>query len=487
MVHICTYKENRRTGSMDPGNGKGKKVFVPRPLPGTPNKTSVKKKPPFRPAGINTTPSLKRKEAGTMRTPTLRRSTKDVGSAAPVRIEQPQMVDIDFDSRDDVPSIQHDERKPDLFRIKADLYKARIPFSPEDHVIRPGPYAKSMPSLLDATHVREVNTHSELYPRTSLALSKPLTAPPRSSSLVFSTRTSQRSSDLSPIIPRRTNLPLPQEIRDQILSYVLTMASAPVEYLPPAVRKSRAAYLNAYNRSLPPLSSHQQKLRKDYFSLILTSKSIKADAVRALFQFNEWFVRISLVRDLMPEGTGGRQVGLLRGRNGVTELEKTFGQNVLSYIRVLRVKVVSESKRQEREIMTYLASLAYTLSRHPRSLKCLTVEWSNYYSVPAHDSPSTRKAQVKYCRSRRRDENGSYKRVATPWHWCMWENEETILRPLLRVRGVPSVKIMGNVSVQWATYLESVMMGGEGEVERFVRAESMAEFLDPCRGKLLQG
>lgn len=430
---------------------------------GTPTK---KAKPPFRPAGINTTPSRTVK----MRPykPTLRRSTKDVGSASPMRMESPQMIDIN--SRDELPNIYIPSREEDMSHgvhwSQANWPSAGYP------IVRPGPYAKSTPSLLETNSGR-----SHIPPRrsqTSLALSKSFVTPPRTSSLSYE---AHAFSKPSPKTERRTNLPLPQEIRDHILSYVLTMASAPVEYLPPGVRRSRANYLKAYNRTLPPLSAHQQKLRKDYFSLILTSKSIKADATRALFQLNEWFVRISLVRDLMPEGTSGRQVGLLRGRNGVNELERTFSPDVFSYIRVLRVKVVSESKREEREIMTYLASLAYKLSVKPRSLKSLTVEWSNYYSVPSHDSPQMRKAQVKYCRSRRRDEDGAYKKIATPWHWCMWENEETILKPLLRVRNVPMVKITGNVSVQWATYLESVMMGEEGPVEKFVRLESMAEFL----------
>ena len=54
--------------------------------------------------------------------------------------------------------------------------------------------------------------------------------------------------------------------------------------------------------------------------------------------------------------------------------------------------------------------------------------------------------------------------------WKFWEVEEKILTPLLKLRNIPEVHIIGNVSKEWAEYLERVMMGKDkGCVEIFVR------------------
>ena len=45
------------------------------------------------------------------------------------------------------------------------------------------------------------------------------------------------------------------------------------------------------------------------------------------------------------------------------------------------------------------------------------------------------------------------------------------MSPFLRLRNIPEVRVFGAVTTDWAKYLERVMMGGEGAVERFERTE----------------
>lgn len=155
------------------------------------------------------------------------------------------------------------------------------------------------------------------------------------------------------------------------------------------------------------------------------------------------------------------------------ELQRTFGPNVLSLVKTLRIKIVSECPSSENRMRAYLDAFAHALVSNPNSLKSLFVEWSNYYSVDSQDSSLERKRQIKYCRSRRRDAKGLYKRTASAEEWNAWAKQERILEPLLVVRNVPVVKITGNVTPVWASYLESVMMGKEGPVPKYVSPPNM--------------
>lgn len=276
-------------------------------------------------------------------------------------------------------------------------------------------------------------------------------------------RKSQKARKSPPAGGKNLTLPLPFEIRDQILSHLLlsTQDSLQLKQGLWPLYRCGSEYIRATTERAGP-HVDDPKLSKQFRTLTQVSRQMRTDAIIVLFYRNKWNLEISLFRD---QNGWGRQSFV--GWDSGSMVRKLWGPEAILSMRYLKVTIQNENKSSRNRMQIYLQTLVKVLSLS-RNLRRLEVEWLNYESLDTGTMAgpvwhgvwygSTRHHQKERIRAVSRKADGT--RSSTK-HFrngvSRWEDGQKILEPLERLRGIPEVVVTGCVTDKWAKHLEQCM------------------------------
>jgi hypothetical protein len=263
---------------------------------------------------------------------------------------------------------------------------------------------------------------------------------------------------------RNTTLPLPFELRDQILTFLLVSKQ---EIL--GIRQGQwPLYLPGRYYIRDRITTDDRgprindlKISKQFRILTQVCRQLRADAITILFYRNKWHLTISLSRD---EYQIGRPV--IFAWDSSAMVRKLWGLNAILSLQNVKITIENESKIAHKRVQGYLQTFVKLLTLS-RSLKTLEVEWLNYENLEkeplARGYPfwlvgSKRSRQKDHIREVSRKADGT--RESTK-HFrkgvSRWEDGQTILKPLEALCGIPEAVVTGCVTDGWAEHLEKCM------------------------------
>jgi hypothetical protein len=248
-------------------------------------------------------------------------------------------------------------------------------------------------------------------------------------------------------------LPLPFELRDQILIHLLVSTQDILELNQgrwPLYRCGSEYIRSTTGGAVPHIND--LKLSKQFRILTQVSRQMRTDAIIVLFYRNNWKLTISLCRD---KATFGSHQFI--GWDSGSMVRKLWGQEAILSMRYLTITVENESKIAQKRILGYLQRLVKTLSLS-RNLRKLEVEWLDHDSLDKNSSEQTRKWKRARIQEVARKADGT--RVSTK-HFkngvSRWEEGQKMLKPLEALSGIPEVVVTGCVTDKWAERLEKGM------------------------------
>lgn len=269
----------------------------------------------------------------------------------------------------------------------------------------------------------------------------------------------------SPKIPRarslapytqNSGLPIPFELREQILKYLLISTNDILE-----LNRGRWPLYRCGSEYIQSTTggavSHINDLvlSRQFRTLTQVSRQMRADAIIVLFYRNKWHLTISLCRD--EETWGSHQ---FVGWDSASMVRKLWGQEAILSMRYLKLTVENESKSAQKRILVYLQRLVKTLCLS-RNLRRLEVEWLDHDSLIKNLVQDTRDRQRAKIQEVARRADGT--RLSTK-HFkggvSRWEAGQMILKPLESLRGIPEAVVTGCVTDRWAEHLERDMKSG---------------------------
>lgn len=279
-------------------------------------------------------------------------------------------------------------------------------------------------------------------------------------------------------------LPLPFEIRDQILSYLLVSRQEVLElkrgiwplhlygseYVGAGPTTDRwGAHINDLN------------LSTQFHTLTQVSRQLRADAITVLFYRNKWHLTISLSRD---EYQTGRYSIICWDSSAM--IRKLWGPDAILSLRNVKVTIQNESKSAQRRVQGYLQTFVKLLSLS-RNLGRLEVEWLNHESLAAEAAVRghliwmadyRRTRQKEQIREVSRKDDGT--RESTR-HFrkgvSRWEEGQALLKPLEALSGIPEAVVTGCVTDRWAEHLEKCMKSDRQTVPLLAKKKAPKEVL----------
>ena len=204
---------------------------------------------------------------------------------------------------------------------------------------------------------------------------------------------------------------------------------------------------------------------------------MRQEAQKIFFESNQWGLNIHLVR-IYPgldrlsseKYTAAGERGWERGPavtstrlNTASLIEEHWGEEALLRMRDVRIDVLGQYKDAHADTKAALKELVEKLKG--RNMRKLVITWNNWYGIVGGKCGTGRKKAGDEIRRAMRNEDGTR---LEPRHRRItgWEKTEGVLEPLLELRGLGEVRVMGCVTNQWATHLEN-SISSKKKIPRF--------------------
>jgi hypothetical protein len=260
--------------------------------------------------------------------------------------------------------------------------------------------------------------------------------------------------------PRNLTLPLPFEIRDQILTHLLVSKQEVLDLMPGLWPLCHCGneYIRAAIRGTVRPHINNLGLSKQFRILTQVSRKLRADAINILFYRNKWHLTMSLSRD---EPNGGHS---FIDWDSSAMVRKLWGLDAILSIRYMKITVENEKENARRRIKSYFHTFV-KIVRLSQNLRRLEVEWLNYESLDS-DVMASRYWSGGSKRNHHKEEIRGVSRKAdgtreSTKHFrggvSRWGEGQTILKALEDLRGIPEAIVTECVTDKWAEHLEKCM------------------------------
>jgi hypothetical protein len=202
------------------------------------------------------------------------------------------------------------------------------------------------------------------------------------------------------------------------------------------------------------------KVKPDYVfanfvSLTRVSKQARANAIQVLFTINRVMLYIKgRIWDIWD-------IESYEIQNDETIIEESLGREALRNIRDLHLEIWNDCVESHHRVAEQVCKIVEVL-KEARGLRRLVITWCYSYRTETDWWPCYDKRQM-HMDGKRSFSDRDNNRVS------VWEKRENILEPFKSLQGIREVFVTGNVSDEYARYLEECMGAKSNIVPDFHR------------------
>lgn len=258
---------------------------------------------------------------------------------------------------------------------------------------------------------------------------------------------------------KNATLPIPFELRDQILTYILSSHSGNLvwhrSFWRPGGHFLAGSYKNEKYKPPPTLgtSDEDEELSSQFLALCSVSKQLRQDAIKVIFYRNTCQLTIELRRQTKP----GNKLGNFVGWDSAVAIENLWGKEAILSIRDLSLRISNGDRKAQKQMQGYLERLVKILQKST-CLRSIDVEWQNcLYEDSIWSSNDLVRQQMNYWMGQRVLESDGTRKASdiNLRGVSIWKNrEEKVLEPLGLLRGIANICVRGSVTNEWAKYLQ---------------------------------